>query len=155
MRFVLIGQLYLTRHAQTSRISGHHTYFPIHSSLIFHIQRKFHSASFTDFTSYKPVSSLQCRHNEGNSVPNHQPRNCLLMRLFRHWWNKTSKLRVTGLCAGNSPVISAFPAKRASNTENVFIWWRHQASPAGCTVGTSICVYQLSITLCETDSTAV
>ena len=33
---------------------------------------------------------------------------------------KTSKLRVTGLCEGNSPV-----AQRASDTENVFIWWSH------------------------------
>ena len=34
---------------------------------------------------------------------------------------KTSKLRVTGLCAGNSPVIGEFPAQMASNTENVSI----------------------------------
>ena len=39
---------------------------------------------------------------------------------------KTSKLRVTGLCAGNSPVTSEFPAQRASNAENVSIWWRHR-----------------------------
>ena len=38
---------------------------------------------------------------------------------------KTSKLRVNGLCAGNSPVIGEFPAQRASNEENVSIWWRH------------------------------
>ena len=38
---------------------------------------------------------------------------------------KTSKLRVTGLCAGNSPVTGEFPAQRASNAENVSIWWRH------------------------------
>ena len=38
---------------------------------------------------------------------------------------KTSKLRVTGLCAGNSPVAGEFPAQRASNAENVSIWWRH------------------------------
>ena len=37
---------------------------------------------------------------------------------------KTSKLRVTGLCAGNSPVNGEFPAQRASNAENVSIWWR-------------------------------
>ena len=30
---------------------------------------------------------------------------------------KTSKLRVTGLCAGNSPVTGEFPAQRASNAE--------------------------------------
>ena len=38
---------------------------------------------------------------------------------------KTSKLRVTGLCAGNSLVTGEFPAQRASNAENVSIWWRH------------------------------
>ena len=38
---------------------------------------------------------------------------------------KTSKLRVTGLCEGNSPVTDEFPAQRASNTENVSIWCRH------------------------------
>ena len=30
---------------------------------------------------------------------------------------KTSKLRVTGLCEGNSPVIGEFPAQKASNAE--------------------------------------
>ena len=35
---------------------------------------------------------------------------------------KTSKLRVTGLCEGN------LPAQRASNAENVSIWWRHHGS---------------------------
>ena len=41
----------------------------------------------------------------------------------------TSKLRVTGLCAGNSPVTGEFPAQKASNAENVSIWWRHRVSP--------------------------
>ena len=35
---------------------------------------------------------------------------------------KTIKLRVTGLCAGNSPGASEC---MASNAENVSIWWRH------------------------------
>ena len=35
-------------------------------------------------------------------VSNHQPCNFLLKRLFRRRSKKTSKLRVTGLCAGNS-----------------------------------------------------
>ena len=35
------------------------------------------------------------------------------------------KLRVTGLCVGNSPVPGEFPAQMASNAENVSIWWRH------------------------------
>ena len=38
---------------------------------------------------------------------------------------KISKLRVTGLCAGNSPVTGEYSAQMASNAENVSIWWRH------------------------------
>ena len=38
---------------------------------------------------------------------------------------KTSKLRVTGLCAGNSPATSEFSAQMASITEKVSIWWCH------------------------------
>ena len=64
-------------------------------------------------------------HNERDSVSNHQPHDCLLNRLFRHRSKKTSKLRVTGLCAGNSPVTGEFPAQRASNAENVSIRWSH------------------------------
>ena len=48
-------------------------------------------------------------------------------RLFRRRPKKTSKLCVTGLCAGNSPVTGEFPAQMASNAENVPIWWRHHA----------------------------
>ena len=40
-------------------------------------------------------------------------------------WKKTSKLRVTGLCAVNSSMTGEFPAQRASNAENGSIWWRH------------------------------
>ena len=47
--------------------------------------------------------SLWWRHNDHDSVSNHQPHECLLNRLFRRRSKKTSKLRVTGLCAGNSP----------------------------------------------------
>ena len=39
--------------------------------------------------------------------------------------DQTSKLRVTGLCAGNSPGTGEFPAQMASNAENISIWWRH------------------------------
>ena len=65
------------------------------------------------------------RHNDHDCVSNHQPRGCLLNRLFRRRSKKTSKLRVTGLCAGNSPGTGEFPAQMASNAENVSIWWRH------------------------------
>ena len=71
---------------------------------------------------------LRWRHNDRDGVSNHQPRGCLLSRVFSHRWKKTSKLRVTGLCAGNSPVSGEFPAQMASNAENVSIWWRHHAT---------------------------
>ena len=35
---------------------------------------------------------------------------------------------VTGLCVGNSPVTGEFPSQRASDAENVSIWWRHHGS---------------------------
>ena len=70
---------------------------------------------------------LRWRHNDGDSVSNHQPHDCLLSRLFGRTSKKTSKLRVTGLCAGNSPWSGEFPAQMASNAENVSIWWRHHA----------------------------
>ena len=38
---------------------------------------------------------------------------------------RVTKLRVTGLCAGNSPVTGEFPAQMASNAGNVSIWWSH------------------------------
>ena len=68
---------------------------------------------------------LQWRHNGRDSVSKYQPHDCLLKRLFRRSSKKTSKLRVTGLCAGNSPGTGEFPAQMASNAENVSIWWRH------------------------------
>ena len=53
--------------------------------------------------SVQPGFPLRWRHNDHAGVSNHQPHGCLLHRLFRRRWNKTSKLRVTGFCAGNSP----------------------------------------------------
>ena len=38
-----------------------------------------------------------------DGVSNYQPHHCLLNRLFGRRSRKASKLRVTGLCAGNSP----------------------------------------------------
>ena len=51
-------------------------------------------------------NSLQWCHNGRDGVSNHQPRHCLLNRLFRLRSKKTSKPRITGLCARwpvNSP----------------------------------------------------
>ena len=65
------------------------------------------------------VETLQWRHNGCDSVSNHQPHDCLLKRLFRRRSKKTSKPRVTGLCAGISPGTGGFPAQMASYAENV------------------------------------
>ena len=74
-----------------------------------------------------PASEIawHCRHNDRGSVSNHQPHGCLLNRLFRRRSKKTSKLRVTGLCAGNSSGTGEFPAQMASYAENVSIWRHH------------------------------
>ena len=72
--------------------------------------------------------SLRWRHNDHDGVSNHQPHHCLLNRLFRRRSKKTPKLRVTGLCGGNSPGTGEFPAQMASNAENVYIWWRHHVA---------------------------
>ena len=64
---------------------------------------------------------LQWRHNEHKGVSIHRVSNVYSTVCS----GATSKLRVTGLCEGNSPVTSEFPAQRTSNAENVSIWWRH------------------------------
>ena len=56
---------------------------------------------------------------------NHQPHDCLLNRLFRRRSKKTSKLRVTGFCVGNSPGTGDLPTQMTSNAEKVSISWRH------------------------------
>ena len=38
---------------------------------------------------------------------------------------KTSKLYVTGLCEGNPLMTNEFRFQRASNVENISIWWCH------------------------------
>ena len=78
--------------------------------------------------------SLLWRYNEHYGVWNHQPRDCLLNRLFRRRSKKTPKLPVTGLCAGNSPETDEFPAQKASNAENVSIWWRHHVCVLLCSI---------------------
>ena len=69
--------------------------------------------------------SLHWCYNECDGVSNHQPYYCLFNRLYRRRSKKILKLRVTGLCPGNSLVTGEFPAQRASKAENVSIWWRY------------------------------
>ena len=90
------------------------------------------------------TNSLQWCHNECNGISNHQHLDCLLNRLFRCISKKASKLCVTGLCEGNSPVTGGFPAQRAINAENVSISWHHnvhKVSLSGSHKQTYICTY--------------
>ena len=73
------------------------------------------------------TESLEWCRNGRYGVSHHQLRHCFINRSFRRRSNKTSMLRVTGLCMGNSPVSGKFPSQMASSVENVSIWWRHDA----------------------------
>ena len=78
-------------------------------------------------TAYEPEQ----KHKVTPGIPgwlNYLPLQCLLDCWFKQRSKKTSKLRYTGLCVGNSPVTGEFPAQKASNAENVSIWWRHHES---------------------------
>ena len=55
--------------------------------------------------------SVRWHHNGRDGVSNHQPHDCLLNRIFKRRSKKISKLRVTGLCVGNSPGADEFPHK--------------------------------------------
>ena len=55
------------------------------------------------------AAALKWRHNGCDCVSKHQRLGCLLNRLFRLRSKKTSKLRTTGLCVGNSPVTASNP----------------------------------------------
>ena len=82
--------------------------------------RHFHHNEAIRFKIRHLKISLRWRH-ERDGVLNPQPHDCLLRRRSK----KSSELRVTGLCEGNSLLTSEFPAQRASNAENLSIWWRH------------------------------
>ena len=73
------------------------------------------------------TSLINHKHSQSifNCIFSIQLHHCLPNRLFGCRSEKTSKLRVTGLCAGNSPETGEFSAQMASNAENVTIWWRH------------------------------
>ena len=82
----------------------------------------FHLCKPDHFLQYwlEELNILRWRHNGGDGVSNHQPHHCVFNRLFRRRSMKTSKLRVTGLCVGNSPGTGEFTAQMTSNAENVY-----------------------------------
>ena len=78
-------------------------------------------------------------YNEHDGVSNHQPYDCLLNCLFRRISKKTSKLRVTGLCAGNSPVNSPHKGPVMRKCFHLMTsschrkWWWRSFTPNGIT----------------------
>ena len=72
-------------------------------------------------------TTLQWRHIGRDGVSNHQRFDCLFNRLLRRR-SKTRQHQSSASLAfvrGNSPLTGEFPSQRASNAENVSIWWRH------------------------------
>ena len=104
--------------------AGNHTGWIIKYSIRYQGSQMHHLPWNTHYLFWFP-QNITVRHNENDGVWNHQPYDCLLNRLFRRRSNKTSKLRVTGLCVGNSSVTGEFHAQMACNAENVSIWWHH------------------------------
>ena len=85
--------------AHQQLISAHflpHQRHPADVILLIHTDFNFESER-------KRTISLQWRHNERDGVSNHQPHDCLLIRLFRRRSKKTPKLRVTDRWRVNFP----------------------------------------------------
>ena len=78
-------------------------YFTLDFSAVvsYSIKASYHSTPVAE--THGIFTPLRWRHNECDNVLNLQPHECLLNGLFRSRSKKTSKLRVTGLCVGNSP----------------------------------------------------
>ena len=83
----------------------------------------------------KPFVPLQWRHNEPDCVSNHRRLDCLLNRLIRRRSKKTLKTRFQWPLWEESTRDRWQPSRRASNAENVSIWWRHygnECMPSSC-----------------------
>ena len=72
----------------------------------------YYTHTMLKFKFVNSCNSLYWRHNDHDGVSNHQPHGSLHNHLFGRRSKKTSKLRVTGLCAGNSPGPVNSPHKR-------------------------------------------
>ena len=70
----------------------------------------------------------------------------LFNRLFRRRSKKTSKLRVTGLCAGNSPVTAQGPVTRkVFPFDDVIMWWHWRKPLANFPVSSLVRVMGLAL----------
>ena len=64
-------------------------------------------------------TALEWRHHECDAASNHRRLGCVLNRLFRDRSKKTSKIRLTGLCDGKSPVTGEFPIQKKAVTRKM------------------------------------
>ena len=93
--------------------------------------------------------ALQWRHNDRDGILNYRVLHCLLNCWSRCRSKKISNFLVTDLCGGNSPVTGEFPALKASDAENVSIWWHHHGTICDHLIGTKRNSWQLSHCLHE------
>ena len=84
------------------------------------IKRRCHSK-------WKTKEALQWRHNERDGVSNNWHHDCLFSYLFRHRQKKKHQSSPSLAYLRNSPVTGHIPAQRASNAENISIWWHHHS----------------------------
>ena len=113
----LLTQITKSNDRNNQMTSGHHG-----------IETLFTLPSVRGILKYYLIVSLQWRHNEHHGISNPQHIDCLFNHLFRRTRKKTSKLRVTGLCEAYPLMTGGFPSQRASNMENISIWWRHHVA---------------------------
>ena len=97
---------------------------------------EFKSSSQVIFFPSEKLPGFQWSHNDHDGISNHLRLYCLLNHMFRRRSKKTSKLHITGLWEGKPLVTCKFPAQRASNAENVSIWWRHHGKKLRCGAST-------------------
>ena len=73
--------------------------------------------------------SLQLWGNRGtNMIASKTSQSCLrAVDRLTAWWRHQMEIfsALLAIYAGNSPVTGEFPVQRASNAENISIWWRH------------------------------
>ena len=99
--------------------------FPFDDVIMRHIDAQFRGRINSSPLKFIQIALITVPSHGYYGVSNHRQLPCLFNRLYRRTSKERSKLRVTGFCEGNPPVTDGFPSQRASNKENVSIWWRH------------------------------
>ena len=76
--------------------------------------------------SFDDPFALQWRHNGCDGVSYHWRLHCLLNCWFRLRSKKRQSSASLAFVRGKPLMTGEFPAQKASNAENVSIWWRHR-----------------------------